>query len=190
MIPRRWGGCSVVVGIGRRSTGRASVTQTLLALLARGVARVAPRLLVRRELAGSFFLFGLELGVPLELGLARRLGGRLAFRLALLARDPDFQHHGLALGEVFVGFLLGAKLLEQGALGFRGIGLAVHVFGLSLEKAHFIPCCSRLARGSPVTAPRCDSLGLAAPRRTACTSEIVRRASARKGVVAIVIGAW
>src|SRR5215470_9728210 len=179
MIPRRWGGCSVVVGIGRRSTGRASVTQTLLALLARGVARVAPRLLVRRELAGSFFLFGLELGEPLELGLARRLGGRLAFRLALLARDPDFQHHGLALGEVFVGFLLGAKLLEQGALGFRGIGLAVQVFGLSLEEAHFIPCCSRLARVSGHRAAAVIARGPAANRRGAGAPQIVRRAPVR-----------
>src|SRR3954452_1187215 len=86
----------VVVGR-RRRAGRASVAQAFLALLARGVALIAPRLLLRRELVGAFFLFALQLGEPLELGLAGRVGGRLALRLALLARDAGLQHRGLAL---------------------------------------------------------------------------------------------
>src|SRR5262249_36737195 len=124
-----------------------------------GVAGVASRLLLGRELAGTLLFLGLQLGELFLLGLARRIGGRLALGLALLARDAGFQHGGLSLGEVFVGLLVGAKLFEQGALGLRGIGLAVQVFGLSLEEAHFIPCCSGWARGLRSPRRRLDRSG-------------------------------
>src|SRR5712672_2404839 len=176
------------------SAARARVAQALLALLAGRVAGVARRLLLRFQHPGALFLFGFHRGLLEELGLTRGRRRGLALRLARLAGDANLHQGGMPLREVLLRFRLGAKLFEQGLAGFRGIGLAVQVFGLFLEEAHFNPCCwlgwtgCRSRRCGPVsTSCRIagSACGFSGRARHLAGVAIARPAARRKPTLAI-----